>query len=96
MKALTLYDPWATLVVLGEKQFETRRWLTNYRGRLAIHTSRNQEHTGLAYSSKVYQEALGDAMFHPGCIIGTVEVVAMFPTKGGVAPINPTARSAAR
>ena len=39
MKALTLYQPWATLVALGLKKIETRSWATKYRGALAIHSS---------------------------------------------------------
>lgn len=37
MKALTLTQPWATLVAIGAKKIETRSWGTNYRGPLAIH-----------------------------------------------------------
>ena len=37
MKCLTIRQPWATLIALGEKQFETRSWRTSYRGELAIH-----------------------------------------------------------
>ena len=37
MKALTLYQPWASLVALGVKTIETRSWSTPYRGPLAIH-----------------------------------------------------------
>jgi hypothetical protein len=37
MKALTLTQPWATLVALGEKRIETRSWSTKYRGEIAIH-----------------------------------------------------------
>ena len=40
MKALTLTQPWATLVALGAKSFETRGWSTNYRGPLAIHAAK--------------------------------------------------------
>lgn len=40
MKALTLTQPWATLVAIGAKQIETRSWNTNYRGRLAIHAAK--------------------------------------------------------
>lgn len=40
MKALTLTQPWATLVALGAKQIETRSWYTNYRGPLAIHAAK--------------------------------------------------------
>lgn len=37
MKALTLHQPWASLVALGVKRIETRSWSTSYRGALAIH-----------------------------------------------------------
>ena len=30
MKALTLYQPWATLIVAGHKHFETRSWAASY------------------------------------------------------------------
>jgi hypothetical protein len=37
MKALSLWQPWATLVSIGAKRIETRSWPTKYRGPLAIH-----------------------------------------------------------
>lgn len=40
MKALTLYQPWATLVAIRAKKIETRSWNTNYRGELAIHAGK--------------------------------------------------------
>ena len=40
MKALSLTQPWATLVATGRKKIETRSWRTNYRGDLVIHASR--------------------------------------------------------
>lgn len=40
MKAITLTQPWATLVAIGAKQIETRGWSTNYRGPLAIHAAK--------------------------------------------------------
>ena len=40
MKALTLRQPWATLIDLQAKRIETRSWFTDYRGELAIHASR--------------------------------------------------------
>jgi hypothetical protein len=39
MKALTLWQPWASLIALGEKRIETRCWETKYRGELAIHAA---------------------------------------------------------
>ena len=36
MKAISLKDPWATMVMKGEKTIETRVWQTEYRGKLLI------------------------------------------------------------
>lgn len=36
MKALTLWQPWASAIACGLKQVETRHWPTRYRGPLAI------------------------------------------------------------
>ena len=41
MKALTLTQPWATLVAIGAKRIETRSWGTAYRGVLAIHAAKS-------------------------------------------------------
>lgn len=40
MKALTVHQPWATLIALGHKPYETRTWETYYRGPLLIHAGR--------------------------------------------------------
>ena len=40
MKAISLWQPWATLIAIGAKRIETRSWYTNYRGPLAIHASK--------------------------------------------------------
>lgn len=40
MKVITIIQPWATLIAIGEKRFETRSWKTNYRGDLAIHAGK--------------------------------------------------------
>ncbi|MCY4577660.1 MAG: ASCH domain-containing protein [Chloroflexi bacterium] len=39
MKALSLRQPWASLIADGRKTIETRTWRTHYRGPLAIHAS---------------------------------------------------------
>jgi hypothetical protein len=39
LRALTLTQPWATLVAIGAKEIETRSWGTSYRGALAIHAA---------------------------------------------------------
>ncbi|MFF2909987.1 ASCH domain-containing protein [Paenibacillus sp. NPDC057934] len=40
MKSITIIQPWATLIAVGEKGFETRSWATKYRGELAIHAGK--------------------------------------------------------
>jgi len=40
MRAFTLTEPWATLVMIGAKSIETRGWATTYRGPLAIHAAK--------------------------------------------------------
>jgi len=40
MKALSLWQPWATLIALGYKRVETRSWPTQYRGPIAIHAAK--------------------------------------------------------
>ena len=37
MKALTLWQPWASLIAWGEKRYETRSYGISHRGTLAIH-----------------------------------------------------------
>lgn len=39
MKAITLTQPYATLISIGAKKIETRSWRTDYRGPLAIHAA---------------------------------------------------------
>ena len=47
MKAITLWQPWATLVACGVKSIETRSWATPHRGPLLIHAAKRWD-DGLA------------------------------------------------
>ena len=40
MKALTIRQPWASLIILGYKRFEFRGWKTTYRGEFLIHAGK--------------------------------------------------------
>jgi hypothetical protein len=40
VKALSILQPWASLIAIGAKQYETRSWQTTYRGPIAIHASK--------------------------------------------------------
>lgn len=44
MKAITVIQPWATLLATGKKRLETRSWKTNYRGEILIHAGK-KDHT---------------------------------------------------
>lgn len=43
IRALSLWQPWATLIAIGLKPYETRGWPTVYRGELAIHAAKTKE-----------------------------------------------------
>jgi activating signal cointegrator 1 len=40
IKTISLWQPWASLIALNLKRYETRGWATNYRGELAIHAAK--------------------------------------------------------
>jgi len=42
MKAISLLEPWASLIKEGIKKIETRSWKTSYRGELYIHASKKK------------------------------------------------------
>lgn len=43
MKALTVWQPWASLIALDLKKYETRSWPTNYRGNIVIHAAKTDD-----------------------------------------------------
>jgi len=40
MKAITLFQPWASMLAIGPKKYETRSWKTKHRGWIAIHAAK--------------------------------------------------------
>lgn len=42
MKAISLWQPWASAIVFGVKRNETRHWSTPYRGPIAIHAAKRR------------------------------------------------------
>lgn len=65
MKALTICQPYAHLIAIGEKPIENRTWETPYRGPLAIHAGRSRD----------WMDA-GDALRYPDLVFGAVVAVA--------------------
>ncbi len=62
MKALTLKQPFAELVVSGRKKIELRKWNTKFRGQFLIHASKTND----ADSMKKF----GFNKLPIGCIVG--------------------------
>ena len=42
MRAITILQPWASLLACGAKRYETRSWATRYRGPIAIHAGKKK------------------------------------------------------
>jgi hypothetical protein len=49
MRAISLWQPWASAVALGSKTIETRHWSTDYRGPIAIHAAKRLREGELIY-----------------------------------------------
>ena len=67
MKALSLKQPWAELILQGKKKIEIRKWNTSFRGQFLIHASKIPDEAGM----KKFNMKNLDC----GCIIGKAELV---------------------
>jgi hypothetical protein len=56
MKALSVQQPWAWLIVHGYKDVENRTWPTRQRGRIAIHAGRTVDHAGYHWVRETFPE----------------------------------------
>jgi len=86
VKAITLWQPWATLIALNLKHFETRSWATNYRGPLAIHAAKRKADNSemndtirKCLMSAGYEHYVSDLPY--GCVVCTVTLAAVYPTE---------------
>jgi hypothetical protein len=87
IKAISLWQPWASLMAIQAKQYETRHWTVKYRGPIAIHAAKrwtNEEK--LITRSTWFYEALKagglDAMNMPlGGIVAVGELTAIYRTE---------------
>lgn len=55
-KALTLWQPWASLVASDQKRYETRSWSTTYRGLLVIHSAKKWTRDLLAITRQLQSD----------------------------------------
>ena len=56
MKAITVIQPWATLLATGKKRIETRSWKTNYRGEILIHAGKKDPLVGICMMTEEARE----------------------------------------
>lgn len=99
MKALTLTQPWATLVAIGAKRIETRSWSTSYRGPIAIHAAVGLSSVGgkrglmALCRTEPFRSALlaagilGTPALPRGAVVATAQLVGCVPT-GSFRPIT--------
>lgn len=67
MKAITLTQPWATLVAIGAKRIETRSWRTPYVGDLAIHAAKGCDEFSRSLFTNVWgRNVFAEAMLKAG------------------------------
>lgn len=82
MRALSIRQPWAWLIVNGFKDVENRTWKTKYRGEVLIHASKTYDKVDYNYlKSMIGSESVDKLLLaglHPekflGGIIGKVEI----------------------
>lgn len=76
MKALSLWQPWASAMALGLKRVETRQWSIRHRGLVAIHAAKrwNRE-------LEEFAERMGVGLELPrGAIVAVGNLVEVWPT----------------
>ena len=79
MQALSVRQPWAELIVSGQKRYELRTWRTSVRGRIWIHAARTVEWPFLDMAG------VSRASLPIGAFIGSVEIVDCVPFTTSIA-----------
>src|SRR3990167_5432352 len=81
VKALSLWQPWASAIALGNKRYETRSWSTNYRGLLLIHAAKKWTRNQQDFATT--ERAIGrlPAWIPCGCIVAVCQLVAVHRTE---------------
>jgi activating signal cointegrator 1 len=84
IKALTLYEPFATLIAHHFKEVETRSWYTSYRGPLAIHAAYHRQDPTELSRVTFALGAHGFELPRPtfGAVVCTCDLVACLPAAG--------------
>ena len=76
MKALSIRQPWAWLIVNGYKPYENRTWNTKFRGRVLIHAGKSFDRNGYDRVKDSFPEIPlpSPNQFEFGGIVGSAEI----------------------
>lgn len=85
MKALSIQQPWAWLIVHGHKRVENRSWYTGYRGPLLIHAGQKVDEDAYDWIAETFPKiTLPDAKtIIRGGIVGQARVIACVGQREG-------------
>jgi hypothetical protein len=75
MKALSIRQPWAWLIIAGHKDVENRTWSTRHRGPLLIHAGTNWARMPIEEIERRYRVKIRGKELLRGGIIGVVDLV---------------------
>lgn len=75
MKALSIRQPWAWLIIAGHKDIENRSWDTKYRGPVLVHAGRAWARMSIDEIEKHYRLKIPRPNLMRGGIIGVVDLV---------------------
>lgn len=77
MKALSIQQPWAWLIVNGHKDIENRTWSTRFRGVFLVHAGRDFDRDGYRYLRSRHDIIMPEEKdFRRGGIVGSAELIA--------------------
>lgn len=74
MKAFSIKNPWAWLIVHGGKNVENRKWQPKFRGRFLVHASKGFDKAGYRKLKEQGVEMPNPLEFYYGCVIGSAEL----------------------
>lgn len=75
VKALSIMQPWAWLIVQGHKDIENRTWPTSYRGPVLIHTGKRLDPDFEDAQDWMWPKIERPDDFEVGGIVGEAEIV---------------------
>lgn len=73
MKALTICQPYAHIIMTGQKRVENREWMTGYRGPLYIHAGKSRDWLSADDDGKEYGIPVASMAF--GAVIAIANLV---------------------